>query len=264
MHKSVLVCTLAVYLRTFREYPLVVAANRDEFFDRESFGPELVPSEPPIYCGRDGVHGGTWLGVNADGVVAALLNRRTLEPPNPALRSRGLLCLEALRYSSAAEALRAFATIDADSYNAFNLLIADAQEASVLSNSSRRMARIDLVPGLHLLTNLDVDDPECPRIAASTRRFAALRDGGDPNPERLVERLHTLLASHDVALDPRDPAPGNALCVHLETFGTRSSTILLLNRRLEWTYRHCPCAPCRGEYLDEPVAERFTLQRSRA
>ena len=248
----------------FSQYPLVVAANRDEFFDRESSGPSLIPSNPPIYCGRDGVHGGTWLGVNADGVVAALLNRRTLEPPDPTLRSRGLLCLEALRYGSAAAAVDALGAIEPDAYNPFNLLVADAGEAAVLSNSSRRMTRTNLAPGLHLLTNLDVDDPECPRIASSTRRFAALRDGDETNTDRLVDRLHALLASHDVALDPRDRAPGNALCVHLETFGTRSSTILLLDDRGEWTYRHCSSAPCRGDYSEEPVAEQFALQRRRA
>src|SRR5688572_22225160 len=128
LSKSDLVCTLAVYSRTFREYPLVIAANRDEFFDRESLDPDLIPSAPAIYCGRDGIHGGTWLGVNAAGVAAALLNRRTLAPPNPSLRSRGLLCLEALAHPTAASAAGALAGLPHDSYNPFNLLVADAEE----------------------------------------------------------------------------------------------------------------------------------------
>ena len=259
-------CTLAVYSRTFREYPLVIAANRDEFFDRESLEPDLVPAAPAIYCGRDGIHGGTWLGVNAAGVAAALLNRRTLAPPNPNLRSRGLLCLEALAHPSAASAASALADLPHESYNPFNLLVADAEDLWVFSNPSSRLARTKLKPGLHLLTNLDVDDPECPRIAVSTQRFAALlpQGGVEPTADELVERLHAVLASHDVTLDPREPLLGNGLCVHLDTFGTRSSTILLLDRRGEWTYRHCSSAPCRGEFRSEPAAERFAIQRRRA
>jgi uncharacterized protein with NRDE domain len=260
------VCTLAVYSRSFREYPLVIAANRDEFFDRESLEPQLIPSTPAIYCGRDGIHGGTWLGVNAEGVAAALLNRRTLTPPNPSLRSRGLLCLEALAHPTAAAAAGVLAHLPHASYNPFNLLVADASDLWVFSNPSSRLITKRLKPGLHLLTNLDVDDPECPRIAASTQRFAALLPKADAEPtaDELVGQLHAVLASHDVTLDPRELLLGNGLCVHLETFGTRSSTILLLDRHGEWTYRHCSSAPCRGDYRLEPAADRFALQRRRA
>ncbi|MGH7806199.1 MAG: NRDE family protein [Candidatus Binatia bacterium] len=259
-------CTLAVYSRSFREYPLVIAANRDEFYDRESLEPALLPGELAVYCGRDGIHSGTWLGVNAAGVAAALLNRRTQNPPDPRRRSRGLLCMEALAHRTAGSAAAALSVMSTADYNPFNLLIADAEDVWIVSNPSSRLLRTRLQPGLHLLTNLDVDDPECPRIAASTQRFAALvpAEAEEGGADEIVARLQSVLSSHDIALDPRDAVLGNGLCVHLETFGTRSSTILLLDRHGKWTYRHCSSAPCRGHYRSEPAAEQFALQRRRA
>src|SRR6266436_5417239 len=100
-------CTLAIYFRTFADYPVIIAANRDEYLARPALPPTSLLDEPRVIGGKDLRASGTWLGINEHGLVAGLLNRRNGDSENDAsLRSRGLLCLDALRYSSAPEAAR--------------------------------------------------------------------------------------------------------------------------------------------------------------
>lgn len=87
-------CVLALFLPGAGRGPAVVAANRDEYYDRPSAPPSEV--EPGIVAGRDLRAGGTWLGVNRHGLFVALTNRRRPEK-RPDSLSRGLLALEALR-----------------------------------------------------------------------------------------------------------------------------------------------------------------------
>ena len=79
-------CTLAIYFQTNTEYPVVVAANRDEFYNRPTITPTQLVDEPWVVAGRDAVAGGTWLGVNAHNLVVGVLNRRTAKAPDPTLR----------------------------------------------------------------------------------------------------------------------------------------------------------------------------------
>src|SRR5260370_33472646 len=95
------------------------------------------------------------------------------------LRSRGLLCLDVLRYATAAEAARFVERQRGTDYNPFNLLIASREQTFVAHNRGDKIELVELKPGLHLLTNLDVDDFECPRISRSFSRFAQLAERED-------------------------------------------------------------------------------------
>jgi uncharacterized protein with NRDE domain len=247
------VCTLAIYFRAFDGFPVVVAANRDEFLLRPTDGPGALGEE--IFGGRDRVHGGTWLAVNRRGMVAALLNRRSEAAADPTRRSRGLLCVDALRAPSAPHARRRIARESASDYNAFNLLVADRDEAWIATNHAGALAFTTLTPGPHLLTNLDLDDPTCPRIATSHRLFASLLESGAPAPPdpQFLARLREILARHDTPLDPRAPGLANSLCLHSPEYGTRSSTVLWLDTDGDWTYLHSPRPPCLGDYQPVPV-----------
>jgi uncharacterized protein with NRDE domain len=242
------VCTLAVYVGVFPAYPVVVAANRDELLARPSAPPGLLATaRVRAFGGCDLVAGGTWLGLAESGLVAGMLNRRSAEPPDPTARSRGLLCLDALDRGTAPAAAAHVAGCAAGLHNPFNLLLADGTEAWVVTQARGAVPRAQrLDRGLHLLTNLDLNDPTCPRIAASHRRFAEVAElplaSGD-DATRLVRHLQSVLADHDTALDPR--GPGN-LCVHAGEYGTRSSSVVLVpaaGRGARWF--HADGAPCR-------------------
>jgi uncharacterized protein with NRDE domain len=255
-----IVCTLAIYVRTFADYPLVVAANRDEFLARPTSAPTILDGDFGIFGGRDDVAKGTWLAVNRRGVVAALLNRRSEDPPDATRHSRGQLCLSMLRSVSAMAAREVVRNEDPGNYNPFTLLVADRDRTWVATNHRAEMRVTDLREGLHLITNLDVNDPTCPRIAASHQLFASLV-GGDhslPATAEFRERLRTILATHDTELDPRGPGYGNSLCVHGPEYGTRSSSLIFLDGAGRWTYFHANDAPCRSQYRREPVMESLS------
>src|SRR5207249_505079 len=96
-------CLLAVYFRVAVDAPVIVGANREEFYARGGEAPRLMGQSCRVLAGRDPRAGGTWLGVNEHGVVVAVTNRPTSHVP-AAPRSRGLLTRDLLEYGSAAGA----------------------------------------------------------------------------------------------------------------------------------------------------------------
>ena len=239
-------CTLAIYVRTLPGFPLVIAANRDEFLDREATGPELLAAAPRIVGGRDLRAGGTWLAISSDGVVAGLLNRRTETAPVASKRSRGELPMLALAAGSAAAAARVVTALPADAYNAFNLLVADRDEAWVAQNHDDEMRITPLLVGLHLVSNLDVNDPTCPKIARSHGRFASAGDAfaRDRDVDAFIDALHAIVSDHTLTLDPRLPDALGAICVHAGRFGTRCSSLLFLDDAGRWRQWFADGPPC--------------------
>jgi len=132
-------CTLVILRRPEAKWPLVMAANRDERQSRPWRPPARHwQDRPDVVAGRDVTAGGSWLGVNDDGVVAAVLNRPGTLGPERGKRSRGELVLEALDHAEAATAAEALADIDPQSYRPFNLVIADRYDAFWLHHAGRR------------------------------------------------------------------------------------------------------------------------------
>ena len=123
-------CTIITLFRVHPTYPLVIAANRDERYERPSSGPELLAEPRAVVGGRDQLAGGTWFGVNAQGVAIAIADqglavsepsregaRRNRPPLDLTKRSRGLLVLDALACSSVEAVSTLLADQPADRYN---------------------------------------------------------------------------------------------------------------------------------------------------
>src|ERR1051326_4451838 len=109
-------CTLALYFRQFENYPLVIAANRDEHFSRATAGPQIWPTNPRI--------------------AAGIVNRRIQMDAGASPRSRGLLCLDMLQAASMADAQAALPYEDAGRYKAFLLLVASAEGVFAAYNAA--------------------------------------------------------------------------------------------------------------------------------
>ena len=123
-------CTVVLLRRPQAPWPLLLAANRDELRSRPWRPPgRHWPDRPDVVAGIDVQAGGSWLGVNDDGVVAAVLNRIGSLGPAAGKRSRGELVLEALDHADAAAAAAALVDLDPDAYRPFNLLVADSRDA---------------------------------------------------------------------------------------------------------------------------------------
>ena len=242
-------CTLAVYFRVSPTFPVIVAANRDEFLARPAAAPGVIAHDPWVVAGQDLAAGGTWLGVNEERMVVGLLNRLNPAGPDPRRRSRGLLCLETLQTRDPAAALAHVRHQHPAHYNAFNLLVAGVDEAHVVTNDGRRITATALEPGVHVLTNLDVNDATCPRIAQSHRLFRAVPVSSGAPPETLLPRLRAILSDHIVPLDPRGEASAGTLCVHRGDYGTRSSSIIALAEGSgPMRYWHAAGPPCEEPY----------------
>ncbi len=248
-------CTLALYFRVFADSPIVVAANRDELLARPSDPPLQLAINPWIWGGRDRIAGGTWLGVNAAGVMAGILNRQSPLPPDPSRRSRGQLCLDALRYPSATQAAEQIIRHFPHEYNPFTLVIADTQRAYAINTAPIALALHTLKPGLYLFTNRDFNDPSCPRIARLLPHFQQLSQTTEqPAFAALGPQLRHLMADHgtrppELEGAPSEPDTRNSLCLHLDGYGTCSSTLLAYQTEVQsYHYLFAPGAPCQHPY----------------
>ena len=248
-------CTLALYFQVFADYPIVVAANRDELLARPSDPPVQLGATPWIWGGRDRIAGGTWLGINEYGLMAGLLNRQSPHPPDPTRRSRGLLCLDALQHASATQAANALAKIAPENYNPFTLVLSDPSATYVLHTAPHQLACRSLPPGVYLFTNLNVNDPSCPRISRVTPQFEHLAQLSPASSKREVllptifQQLHTLMSDHDP-----DQGPRNSLCLHLDGYGTCSSSLIAYQVRTQrYTYKFAPGYPCQQKYHEIPL-----------
>ncbi|HME25792.1 MAG TPA: NRDE family protein [Acetobacteraceae bacterium] len=168
-------CTVVLLIRPGHAWPLVLAANRDEMLDRPWDPPAAHwPDQPNVIAGRDRSAGGTWMGVNRDGVAAAVLNRPGSLGPAAGKRSRGELPLLALVHSAADAAAAAIATLDARGWRSFNLVLADRTGAIFVRGLGHGHPQVQpLAPGLHMVTAHDPDDPESPRVARHLARFSS-------------------------------------------------------------------------------------------
>lgn len=240
-------CTLIALHRCIEDSSLVVAANRDEFHERPTEGPALrelrngsttgLPSRrgTQIVAPLDLRAGGTWLGVSAGGLFAAVTNRRCARP-DPARGSRGWLVMTALAEPTARRAAERLSALPAASHNPFNLFVADAETAHLVSYEERP-ERIDLAPGPHVIGNVHPDEPS-PKLERLRRAVAALCERGSATPEALGEVCRTHAAS----------SPLEATCVHAGEYGTRSSTLLRLGEVASLHYADGP--PCENPYRD--------------
>jgi uncharacterized protein with NRDE domain len=192
----------------------------------------LREAYPAILGGRDTLAGGTWLAVNEVGVVAALTNRPSSDGRDPTRRSRGELPLLLAAEPSAKAATVAFsANVDPSAFNPAWLLVGDRESLfyNELDGASARPWR-SLDPGIHILENRALGEPSG-KVARARR---VLRDPSALEGDALVGRLIAVLSDHEIPSD-RDggspkgvPASGRPACVHGESYGTRSSTIVLV------------------------------------
>lgn len=239
-------CTTVILRRPGHPWPLLLAANRDEMNTRPWLPPgRHWPDRDEVRAGQDTLGGGTWLGLNDDGVAAAVLNRINTLGPAPGLRSRGELPLEALDHAEAAVAADALSHIDPAAYRPFNMVIADAQAAFWLRAAAGRngaSARVEVLPlpiGLSMVTAHDCNDEASPRIRRFLPRFRA---AAVPDPDHDDWREWITLLSDRIA-EP-GAGPGSAMNVVTESgFGTVCSSLLALpaphdaqRRRPRWLF----------------------------
>jgi uncharacterized protein with NRDE domain len=228
-------CLAVVAWQTHPDYPLVVAANRDEYYARATRGASWWGQNVSLLAGRAEDAGGTWFGINRQGRFALLTNVRAAGERNPHAPSRGGLVVAALQATMPiGRWLHEFAP-RSGVFNGFNLLVGDplasgAQAAGLYYFSNRRdLDASALAPGIYGLSNAALDTP-WPKLTRTVARFAL------QIAQRVsYESLMAMMADRSVAPDWALPPTGvpldweralSAVQIRANGYGTRATTVL--------------------------------------
>lgn len=245
-------CLLAIQYQLVPESPVLVAANREEFYERPSLPPTIQSGKPRVLCGVDEQAGGTWLGVNQNGLFVGVSNRRRSQPTYPT-RSRGVLCKELLKSGSALEARdRAMDELLSGKYDGANYACVDAESAWVVHGGDEIEA-VELHEGLNIIANGDVNDHRDERVELA-RRLLTLQTLDSP--------VKFLAVASKVFSRAPTPPGRPSMVVQGNDRGTVSSTLISLGQKpRDAIYQYASSAPHEAKYEDYSPFLRDILSR---
>ncbi len=254
-------CLILIGWKACPGLDLVVAANRDEAYDRPTAASGWWPEAPGVLAGRDLREGGTWLGVTRGGRLAALANVRGRGAGVPGAPSRGHLVRDFLLSRETAEAYALRLRAEGDRYPPFNLLLFDGRDLLAVSNRADGFRRLEA--GVWGFSNGVLDEP-WPKTVAGTGALRALLSQRIPEPEDLL----ALLSDDRPAPDGSLPETGigleaerllSPIFTRTPTYGTRSSTVVLFSAEGAVSWTELQTGP--GSSGGEVVRHEFRLER---
>lgn len=228
-------CLILFALASHPRFPLIVAANRDERYQRPSrslqWWPEVSKEAPQLLAGLDLEAGGTWLGITRSGRFAAITNVREGVPRESWQRSRGELTRNFLLGDSSPAAYAALAYAQGEHYAGFNLLVGDGQSFYYCSNRGEAPRRLE--PGIYGLSN-DSLDTAWPKVVSGKIALRHTLTATTPTADDLLQILADTHVPDDAELP--DTGVGAEIERLLATsfiasadYGTRASTALLID-----------------------------------
>jgi uncharacterized protein with NRDE domain len=228
-------CLAVIAWQSHPDYPLVVAANRDEFYARATRPAAWWGQAVSLLAGRDEEGGGTWLGINRRGRFALLTNVRAPSERNRHAPTRGALVVAALQSGEPIATWLESLVARSHAYNGFNLLVGDAVATSgrgpEIHYYSNRLAAAPrrLEPGIYGLSNAFLDTP-WPKVTRAVGRFACqIASRVDP------DALLALMADRALVPDEALPSTGvplewervlSAIQIRANGYGTRATTVI--------------------------------------
>lgn len=234
-------CTLVVLNECVDGYPLIVAANRDERYDRKSSPPE---THGDLIRPWDDERDGTWMGIARDGWFVGITNQDDGKHDEHAL-SRGHVvsdCLKAANHCAVAKVLKA---LEPQRYNPFNLVFG-RPGAMFLTRvwAGHDLEMIPLEPGVNVISN-DCWSHYYDRKVANTTQL--VKDIKSRQIIDVIDSLWTVMHGHDACDDPFQ-----SLCVHAEehAFGTRSTSIITVSNEKDVMYWYSEGHPCQSKVLE--------------
>ncbi|EKN66760.1 hypothetical protein BABA_14922 [Neobacillus bataviensis LMG 21833] len=227
-------CLILFAYQVHHEYKLIVAANRDEFYQRPTAPAHFWEDHPEILAGRDLEKMGTWMGITASGRFAALTNYRNPRELTDGKRSRGELVADALKHNGNIKDYMKQLVSHQDLYPGYNLLAGDGNELYYYSNIGKQLQKLE--PGIYGVSN-HLLNSEWPKVQKGKEGlYQTIR----ADKEELVEQLFMLLQNADPAPDKTLPKTGvslemermlSPLFIKSENYGTRSSTVFLMSEK---------------------------------
>ncbi len=233
-------CLIALACNVHPDYPLLLAANRDEFHARPAAALAWWTDRRDVLAGRDLAEGGTWLGVSRSGRVAAVTNVRAAGAAVRGALSRGRLAADFLSGTLGPEDFAALLKPSAAQYGGFNLLLFDGRSAHYVSNRPRFLVT-SVATDVHALSNAQLDTP-WPKAVAAEAAMRAWIDSDLSDEESLLAAMNNPAQAADEQL----PETGvgidlervlSAAFIRTPSYGTRCTSLLKISHSGEVSLR---------------------------
>ena len=232
-------CILFIAVMQHPDYPLIIAANRDEFHNRATRSSSFWQQHPNVLAGQDLQAGGTWMGMTRQGYLSALTNVRDPQKLLDNAISRGELVKDFL--INPVEPADYLLTLESskDAYNGYNLLFGHWKNLWVYNNHTNQAA--NLTPGVYGLSNADLNSP-WPKINQGVNQ---LKEHCQRATQLKPEVLFDILLNQNQAADHLLPETGvpiewerklSSVFIKSPEYGTRSSTLLLIDNHQNVTW----------------------------
>ncbi len=257
-------CLILFQIAKQSAIPLILTANRDEFYHRPTRPMDFWEENPNILAGKDLEAGGTWMGLNTQGRFAALTNYRDMSQIKTKAPSRGEIIPQLLNFSGTIPEFFKDLDSDASAYNGFNLLAGEAGQIYWYSNQNRTITQVE--PGTHGLSNHLLDTP-WPKVHRGRQMLEKIMaDTPQDN-----EPLFNLLTDTKHPMDSQLPDTGiglewerllSPLFIQSPTYGTRCSTVMRILQNgsihvTERTFAINPTTGCQDQFQDRA----FTIDK---
>ncbi len=235
-------CLIVFAYKYHPHYPLILTANRDEFYERPTSSAHFWDEHPDLLAGRDMKYGGTWMGITKSGRFAAVTNFRDRTEFREHPLSRGLMLKDFFTSHESPETFLRGIIPREEKYNGFNILVGNRTSFMYYSNRSRGMKTLE--PGIYGLSNHLLDTP-WPKVVRSRRALVEVIEGSGPVDR---DRLSSILYDRTPAEDDELPETGfgiewerilSSSFIASPTYGTRATTTLLIdnNGHVDFTER---------------------------
>jgi len=230
-------CLIIFAYQAHKEFPLLVAANRDELYERASEASHFWPDKPDLLAGRDCCANGTWMGISKRGRFAGVTNGIQAKKPDLQVLSRGSLTVDFLAGEMSAEQYAREVHSRAGNFNSFNLIVYDMKSMWYVNSNSDSLSQsaCKLAPGIYGLSNAGMYSA-WPKCEIGRKRMSTLLD----NNSFEFKDLSKAISSRKLA--PKSQLKNLGLCeqkdlllssqfVSTETYGTRCSTLVSINSK---------------------------------
>lgn len=226
-------CILFVAVNEHKDYPLIIAANRDEFFKRPTSESHFWPNSPTVLAGKDLQAGGTWMGINESGYLASLTNIRAPETIKTGTISRGELVSQYLHQYPSVTSFHEQLSASRKQYNGYNLLFGHWDNLAVYNNHTNQLQQLS--SGFYGLSNAELNSP-WPKINKGVNRLEQICSS---NKDIIPKQLFDILLDTSQAEDEKLPKTGvpiewerqlSSIFIRSKNYGTRSSTLLTINQ----------------------------------
>ncbi len=226
-------CILFLAINRHPDYPLIIAANRDEYHDRPSQAMHYWPDHPEILAGRDLDKGGSWFGINHKGSFCAVTNFRTGAPAVADRQSRGNLVVKFLASDCGGRAGDDFLEYlkrESGRFNPFNLIFGNRAAIRIFCSQDHSLKTLSA--GYHSVSNGYMDH-EWPKMSCGVRKLTEVVEKQSPLK---IDELNRLMRDQTKARDDQLPDTGagkeferlvSSIFIQDDDYGTRATTCLL-------------------------------------